>query len=670
MDPKKAQREIERLSRLIENHNEQYYIHNNPTVSDAEYDLLIKQLADLEERFPQLRSQSSPTQRVGAPVVASSVKTVKHKVKMYSLENSYSFDELVDWQQRLFKVLGAQAVEYAVELKMDGVSASLVYENGEFVLGATRGDGTTGEDVTHNLRMIRSIPLKISESKHIPKTKILEVRGEVYMSHADFERVNLERKKNGEEVFANPRNATGGGLKLLDSALAAQRKLKFFVHSFGRWEGERVPKTHGEFLDWMTVMGFPVNPYNRVCHSLQEVEQYCHEFQQKRSTLPYDVDGVVVKVNSYSQRDILGFTLKSPRWAVAYKFPAYQATTIVKDIKVQVGRTGVLTPVAELEPVPCGGVTISRATLHNFDEVKRLGVHAGDRVLIERAGDVIPKIVKVVEVSRSGKPFLPPENCPSCGEKIVKEKDEDVAYRCVNPSCPKQLERTLVHFASREAMDIEGLGEVVINQLLDRQMVADPADIYSLKKEQLLELELFKDKKADKLLSAIAQSKTNPLSRFIFGLGIANIGAKAAFSIAQRFGTIDALMNATKDELETIRDVGSVMSESVVVFFKRASVRRLIEKFKNEGLILREEKLATKDNRFSGKKFVFTGELEGLTRDEAGELVRRLGGEVVSSVSAKTDFVVAGQEAGSKLVKAQQLGIRILNLKEFKEMVS
>lgn len=670
MDPKQAKREIERLSRLIEEHNTQYYIRNDPTVSDAQYDELLRQLASLEDLFPQFRSKHSPTQRIGVPI-PDSVKSVTHKVKMYSLDNTYSFEDLDQWQKRIAKILGGQAVEYAVELKMDGISAAVVYENGQLTLGATRGDGTTGEDVTHHLRNIRSIPYVLKDNKQAGKISVLEVRGEAYMSHADFERLNGQRKKDGEELFANPRNAAGGSLKLLDAQLASQRKLKFFVHSFGRWEGGASPKTHAEFLQIMALLGLPVNGYNRVCKSLDEVKKYCLEFQEKRAGLPYDVDGIVIKVNSFRQQEMLGFTLKSPRWAVAYKFPAYQATTILNDIKVQVGRTGVLTPVAELEPVACGGVTISRATLHNFDEIKRLGVRPGDRVLIERAGDVIPKIVKVTQaLGARKKDFLAPVECPSCGEKVVKDNDEDVAYRCVNPSCPKQLERTLVHFASREAMDIEGLGEAVINQLLERKLVKDPADIYALAKEQLLGLELVKNKKADNLLAAIAGSKTQPLSRFLFGLGIPNIGVKAAFSIAQRYGDIDKIAGAAPEDLQTIKDVGSVMSESVVHFFKRPSVRRLVEKFKEAGLVLAEEKFGIKDDRLSGKTFVFTGELDGLTRDEAGRRVQSLGGEVVSSVSARTDYVVAGASAGSKLVKARELGVKVLTQKQFEEMTA
>jgi DNA ligase (NAD+) len=512
--------------------------------------------------------------------------------------------------------------------------------------------------------------LRLKHSSAVSPVEELEVRGEVYMSHADFDKLNLQRKKNDEEVFANPRNAAGGTLKMLDVSLASQRKLNFFVHSFGRWNGGVAPTTHEIFLNNISRLGLPVNPYNRICRTLDEVQQYCLEFQQKRTTLPYDVDGIVVKINSYAQRDRLGYTLKSPRWAVAYKFPAYQATTVLREVKIQVGRTGILTPVAELDPVSCGGVTISRATLHNFDEIKRLNIRCGDKVLIERAGDVIPKIIKVVGTHTQAKPIEPPQKCPSCFEKVVKDKDDDVAYRCVNPSCPQQLQRTVVHFASREAMDIEGLGDVVVRQLLEKKLIKDSADIYFLTISDLLKLDLFKEKKADNLFSAISRSKKQALSRFIFGLGISNIGVKAAFVLAQKFKQIDTLMQATSDEIISLKDFGSVMADSVVDFFKRSNNRRLIEKFQKAGLRLQEDVFEIKEARLAGRKFVFTGELDGLTREEAGEMVRKLGGDVVSSVSAKTDYVVAGRDAGSKLNKAHELGVKVLTQNEFKEMVS
>jgi DNA ligase (NAD+) len=669
MDPKHAEREIQRLSRLIEDYNQQYFLHDNPTVSDTEYDQLLKQLIDLEEQFPQFKSPFSPTQRIGVELPAT-VQSVTHKVKMYSLDNTYSLDEVKSWEERVHKGLGSQPVEYAVELKIDGVSAALTYANGQLTLGATRGDGSTGEDVTHNVKTIRNVPLKLKADKNIPK--VLEVRGEVYMNHADFQKFNEDRKKSGEDVFVNPRNATSGSLKLLDSRQAAQRKMRFFVHSFGRLEGGRAYKTQSEFLGHMRTLGLVTNPHNRVCYSIVEVDAFCREFQEKRASLPYDVDGVVIKVNALAQQSELGYTLKSPRWAVAFKFPAYQATTTLNDIKFQVGRTGIITPVAELEPVPCGGVTISRATLHNFDEIKRLGVHPGDRVLIERAGDVIPKIVKVIKPGPNAKKKLiePPAKCPSCGGKVVKDKEEDVAFRCINPLCPKQLERGLLHFASREAMDITGLGQSAVNQLLDNKLVNDVADIYFLRQKDLLGLELFKEKKADNLLASIERSKSQPLSRILYGLGIANIGAKAAYVIAQKFSSIDQLMKATAEELQAVQDVGEVMSKSLVTFFSQTSTRGLIEKLKKAGLTMREPVVELKDQRLAGKKFVFTGELEDLSRDQAGALVRNLGGEIISSVSKATNFVVVGENPGSKFTKAQQLGVRILNQKEFKEMVS
>jgi len=663
MDRTQAKRRIQELVQAIEGHNHRYYVLSQPTVSDAEYDALLKELMALEERYPDLKSPGSPSQRVGAKV-ESALPTVTHAVKMMSLDNTYSIDELRQWDARVRKGLHGQGYTLEAELKIDGVSCALTYEDGVLALAATRGDGSTGEDVTHNVKTIRCVPLRLKGK--FPE--VLEVRGEVYMDKRDFAALNSERKRQGEVLFANPRNAASGALKLLDSRLTAGRKLKFFVHSFGRVKGLEYG-TQGNFLKAAAQYGLPVNPFNRVCRGIDEVIELCREFQGKREAVEYEIDGVVVKVNDLRQQERLGTTLKSPRWAVAFKFPAYQATTTIKDIVVQVGRTGTLTPVAELEPVPCAGVIISRATLHNFDEIKRLGVNTGDRVLLERAGDVIPKIVKVVEKRSKAKEFQIPKVCPACGSKIVKERSEDVAYRCSNPSCSKQTERGLVHFASRAAMDIEGLGEAVVTQLLDKALVQDLADIYYLSKEDLLGLELFADKRAENLLQAIEHSKRQSLSRLLYGLGIVNIGEKAAGVLARQFGTLDALMKATRPQLESIGDIGPVTARSAVDFFKTARARKLAQRFRQAGVNLVQPRAAKTGDRLKGRKFVFTGELEGIPRHEAGRMVEAQGGEVVDSVSAKTDYVVAGQDPGSKYTKALQLGVAILNQKQFEEMV-
>ncbi|MDE2231502.1 MAG: NAD-dependent DNA ligase LigA [Candidatus Omnitrophica bacterium] len=661
MNQTQAKKEIRDLTKAVEEHNHRYYVLHDPVISDEEYDRLLKKLVDLEEKFPGLKSPASPTQRVGAKVEGN-LPTVRHEVKMMSLDNTYSVDELRQWDKRVAKGLNGQRYQLMAELKIDGVSCSLTYEKGVLTLAATRGDGQTGENVTHNARIIQSLPLRLTGAP-----ELLEVRGEVYTDKADFEAMNQERKKNGEEAFANPRNAAAGALKLLDSRLAARRKLRFFVHSFGRVSGEMFG-TQARFLKECRAYRLPVNPEARLCRNIDEVIKLCGEFQSARGSLPYEVDGVVVKVNDLKQQEELGATLKSPRWAVAFKFQAQQATTAVKEIVVQVGRTGVLTPVAELEPVACGGVMIGRATLHNFDEIRRLKVNAGDRVLIERAGDVIPKIVKVVE-KRSTSDFVAPSACPSCGGKIQKIREADVAYRCLNPSCPKQLERLMVHFASRGAMDIEGLGESLVGQLLKKNLAQSLADIYFLTKEQLLELELFADRKADNVLKAIAQSKARPLSRFLFGLGIPTVGTKAAQNLAGHFGSLDAIINAPVSQLRDIHEIGPVMAESVTEFFKQPQVKKLLAKFKTAGLNFTEPRKQAPGRRLAGKTFLFTGELEGLTRQEAGARVEGQGGRVVSAVSGKLDYLVIGKEPGSKLARAKQLGIPTVNQKEFEEMV-
>ncbi len=664
----KIQQEIQRLSREIEEHNYRYYVLSDPVISDKEYDELMRSLLQLEEDYPDLKQPDSPSQRVGVKI-PSQAQAVVHRSRMLSLDNTYSLEELDEWFRRVKKNLPDQEIHFVVELKIDGVSASLTYENGRLVLGATRGDGTTGEDVTHNIKTIRSVPLCLQQTGQNPYPGQLDVRGEVYMRRKDFAFLNQKKKQQGEALFANPRNATSGSLKLLDGTLAAKRRLHFFAHSYGYVPGERQPLTQWEFLSLVKDMGFCVNADSRLCRSFQEVKEFCLKSQEKREALPYEADGVVIKVNSLAQQQQLGTTLKSPRWAIAYKFPASQATTQINKITVQVGRTGVLTPVAELDPVACAGVTISRATLHNFEEIDRLNVNVGDRVLVERAGDVIPKIVKVV-ASAAGKqtPFPWPKSCPVCRGAVAKDHADQVAVRCINPSCPQQLERRLVHFASRGAMDIRGLGQTVVRQLLELHLVQDVADIYSLAKTDVLRLALFKDKKAENLISAIEDSRKRPLSRLLFGLGINNIGEKAAYSLAQKFHDIDTIMGLTSEDIVEIPEFGEVMAKAVCDFFKQPAVQSLVKKLKQAGCRMKEPR-RKQGTRLAGKKFVFTGELPGMARTAAAALVKKAGGDVVSSVSRHIDFVVVGEQPGSKYSQAQRLGISVLSPQQFKEMM-
>jgi len=663
-------KEIEKLREEIRYHDYRYYILNEPEISDGEYDKLMQRLKELEAQYPQFVTPDSPTQRVSGGV-STEFKPVRHLKPMLSLDNTYSTEEVLAWDERVRKLLPRNAkIRYVIEPKIDGLSCCLRYEDGVLVLGATRGDGEVGEDVTLNVKTIRSIPLKLlGKPGEVPR--LLEVRGEVYMRKEDFYKLNEElKKKGGEKIFANPRNAASGSLRQKDPRVTAQRKLDFYVHSLGIIEGGEKVSTHEEFLKYCSKLGLKVVEPVKFVDDIKDVVEYCKEWEAKRDTLSYEIDGMVIKINSFEQQEMAGATLKSPRWAIAYKFPARQATTVVKNIIVQVGRTGVITPVAEFEPTECGGVVISRATLHNFDEIRRLGVKVGDTVVIERAGEVIPKVVKVVK-DGGGKPFKVPTKCPSCGGDIVKEKEEEVAYRCINPSCPAQLINGLIHFAKREAMNIEGLGEAVVEQLVNRGMVKDFADIYFLKKEDLLQLELFADKKAENLLKSIENSKSVPLSKLLYGLGIRHVGEKASLVIAKKFKTMDRLMDATREELLTIDEVGPVMAESIVQFFKQEGTKKLIEKLKKAGVNMKEELVEAKPEEqiLAGKIVVFTGELESYTRSEAEELVYKLGGIPASSVSKKTSFVVVGKNPGSKYEKAKELGVRILTEEEFLKLI-
>jgi DNA ligase (NAD+) len=658
-----TRQKIEELRAQIRRHDELYYKLSKPGISDKEYDDLLRRLKELEDKYPRYRSSDSPTVRLGENILKG-FPTVSHRQRMLSLDNTYSFEELEDWHGRVLKGLDGQAPEFVAELKIDGLSANLTYEKGKLVRGATRGDGQTGEDVTANIRTIKAVPGELS-GKGLPER--IEIRGEVYMELADFREMNKERIENAEEVFANPRNAAAGSLKLLDTAEVARRGLAFFGHSLGDYQDGAIIDQMG-FFDKLKGWGVRVNPNTRLCRGFSEVLDFCRSWQDKRDSLSYEIDGIVIKVNSFAQQAALGQTQKNPRWAIAYKFPARQATTEVLNIKINVGRTGVITPAAELEPVECGGVVIKNATLHNFDEIKRLNIKKGDRVLIERAGDVIPKVVKVVE-DKGGAHFAVPKVCPACGSRVVKEKEEAVAYRCVNPFCPAQLERGLLHFASRLAMDIEGMGEAVVSQLVALGLVRRLDDIYRLKPEDLGKLEFFKEKKINNLLAAIEKSKKKPLSRLVYGLGIRHVGEKAGYILAQRFGTMDKLMKAGKGDLQDIYEVGPVIAESLVDYFSRNETSGLIEELRGSGVNFKEEKALLTNASFSGKSVVFTGELRDFSRQQAEEIVRSRGGNPSSSVSKSTDIVVAGKEPGSKYAKAGKLGVRIINEEEFRGMI-
>lgn len=664
MDIKKK---IEKLREEIRRHDYRYYVLDDPEIADRAYDVLFKQLVELELQHPEFIVPDSPTQRVGADPAQGFIN-VRHKQKMLSLDNTTTFDEIREWQKRVAKGLGGQEKsDYVAELKIDGVSLNLTYRQGSLVIGALRGNGEVGEDVTRNVKTIRAIPLKLFGGTP-PET--LEIRGEAFMLRKDFKAMNQERRANDEPLFVNPRNASAGTLKTLDSRIVAKRRMFFFAHSLGDFKGMRF-FSQKDFLDKVSSWGLPVNPHTRFCSSIEEVVEFCKFWQEKRDTLDYEIDGVVIKVNAILQQRKLGFTSKSPRWAIAYKFPAYRATTRVKNIVVSVGRTGVLTPVAELESVECGGVTISNATLHNFDEIKRLGIKIGDRIILERAGDVIPKVVQVIADARTGqeKKFDIPKDCSSCGSRVVKEKEEEVAYRCVNPSCPAQIVKRLIHFASRAAMDIEGLGEVVACQLVTKKCVKDFADVYALKKEDLLKLDHFKDKKAENLLDGIGASKQKPLSRLLFALGIRHVGEKAAQVLAERFRTMEGLMGARREDIGSIHEIGEVIANSVVTFFQSQEAQRLMEKLKKCGVRMDEPVPVRRASVLVGKSFVFTGELESFSRTQAQGFVKERGGRVSSSVSKKTHYCVAGKNPGSKFDDAKKFNVPVIDEEGFKKML-
>ncbi len=656
--------QIAQLREQIRHHDYRYYVLNQPEIADAEYDRLLRRLMDLEAQAPQLIAPDSPTQRVGGTPVET-FKPVRHASPMVSLDNAFNEEEVRAWHERVVKGLSGRDATYTAELKIDGVSLALTYAQGRLAQAATRGDGTTGEDVTANAKTIRSVPLRLQGNP----PKQLEVRGEVYMPTDAFARYNARAPREGKELFANPRNAAAGSLRQKDPQITATRPLRFFAHSVGAARGLLVA-TQWKFLTTCKRWGLPVNEHAISCRSFDEVLEECRRLERLRERLAFEADGVVIKVNELALQEQLGMTHRSPRWAIAYKFPAQQATTQVLAVEHSVGRTGTMTPVAKLQPVSCAGVTISNATLHNYEEIDRLGVKVGDTVLIQRAGDVIPQVVKVIQSRRTGheQAIRPPKRCPACGGMVAKEKEEEVAYRCVNPSCPAQLARTVLHFGSREAMDIEGLGEAVAEQLVSRRILRDVGDLYRLTEKDLLPLELFAHKKAQKLLGAITASKQRGLARLLYGLGIRHVGERAAQVLAQRFGSLTMLLEADTEALEEVSEVGPVIAASIRGAFRQSQTRKLIKKFEAAGVTITEQAVQG-PKPLAHMTFVFTGELSGMSRLEAEAMVRRLGGNASSSVSKLTTYVVAGADPGSKFTKAQQLGVKILDETQFKKLI-
>jgi len=658
-----AQR-IERLREMIRHHDHRYYVLNQPAISDAEYDGLLRELKDLEARSPHLVTPDSPTQRVGG-VSDQAFRPIRHATPMLSLENAFSEEELLAWHQRVVKGLPGLHPTYTVELKIDGVGLALTYEQGRLAQAATRGDGATGEEVTANARTIRAIPLRLQSEA----PRLLEVRGEVYMAIDRFTRYNAQATRQGGETFANPRNAAAGSLRQKDPQVTAARPLRFFAHSYGTVEGMPFA-TQWDFLRACERFGLPVTEQAARCASFDEVLAHCRRLERLRDRLRYEADGAVIKVNERAWQDRLGMTLKSPRWAIAYKFAAHQATTQVVDVLPSVGRTGAITPVAKLTPVACGGVRISSATLHNYEEIERLRLRIGDRVVIQRAGDVIPQVVRVIDAKRTGKEraIHPPARCPACRGIVTKEKEEEVAYRCINPSCPAQLVRSVLHFGSRSAMDIEGLGDVVVEQLVERRLISDVAGLYQLCAEDVLALPLFAEKKADKLVEAIRLSKDRGLARLLYGLGIRHVGEKAAMELAEQFGSMTRLVEADEAALERIPGVGPVVAQAVAQCFRQPATRVLIKKLDAAGLKMTQPQRRG-PKPLARMTFVFTGELSGMSRAQAEALVRQLGGDASSSVSRLTTYVVAGASPGSKLEKAKRLGVGVLDEAQFMRLI-
>jgi DNA ligase (NAD+) len=667
MDLPIAEKKIDELRHRLNQYNYEYHVLDQPTIPDAEYDRLLKELIKLEEAFPELITPDSPSQRVGGQVLDLFTK-VRHESPMLSLSNAFNENDLRDFDRRVRQGVGDE-FSYVCELKIDGLAVSLKYENGLFIQGSTRGDGTIGEDITSNLKTIRSIPLRLLE----PIT--IEVRGEAFMPKSSFARLNEVKEENGEEPFANPRNAAAGSLRQLDPQIAAERQLDIFLYAIVNM-GETNLLFHSEGLNWLDSIGFKTNKERKSCATIEEVLAFIEGWAEKRPHLAYEIDGIVIKVDSLAQQEELGTTVKSPRWAIAYKFPAEEVETTLLDIELNVGRTGVITPTAVLTPVKVAGSTVQRATLHNEDLIREKDIRIGDQVLIKKAGDIIPEVVQVLVESRTGKEmeFSMPTHCPECNSELVRLEGE-VAVRCINPKCPAQIREGLIHFVSRTAMNIDGLGEKVVSQLFAENLIQDVAGLYRLTREQLLELERMGEKSVSNLLAAIEASKGNSLEKLLFGLGIRHVGAKAAKTLAQHFEHMDRMVCATREELTSINEIGEKMADSIVTFFEQEEVLGLLNELNEMGInmIYTGPKLVTSDQSdsfFTGKTIVLTGKLSQLTRNEAKDKIESLGGNVSGSVSKKTDLVVAGEDAGSKLKKAEELGIDVWNEERLVEELS
>ncbi|MDP2853248.1 MAG: NAD-dependent DNA ligase LigA [Smithellaceae bacterium] len=667
MDKDSAEKRIPELRKIIEYHNRRYYQQDAPEISDVEYDRLMRELQELETLYRDDELATSPTQRVGA-VPLSRFASFNHPQAMLSLANAFSSEEILDFDQRIRRLSKMDKMDYVAEPKLDGLAVNLIYENGLFIRGATRGDGTTGEDVTQNLKTISSLPLTMKRMVQYPVPEFIEVRGEVYMERQPFSKLNHRREEEGEEPFANPRNAAAGSLRQLDPKITARRPLNIFLYGIGSVRGISFNR-HWEILQALATWGFPVSPLIVQASDIAACISYFEYIGSIRPDLPYEIDGVVLKVNDLVAQEILGNVSRSPRWALACKFPAAQANTVIKDIIVQVGRTGTLTPVAVMEPVNVGGVMVSRATLHNEDEILKKDVRIGDTVVIQRAGDVIPEVVQVILIKRTGreKEFRMPHRCPECGSEIVR-LDGEVAHRCVNLSCPAQIKEHIRHFSSRGAMDIEGLGEKVSAQLFDAKLINDPADLYFLAKNQLLKLDRQAEKSVQKLLDAIERSKTPPLDKFIFALGIRHVGERTAKLLAGHFGSMENLMQADVTELTLLNEIGPEIAQSIVEFFAEDKNRKVMEKFRRAG-VSPQIKVSSSNAVLHGKSFVFTGTMESMGRNEAKTLVENLGGSIHSSVTSKTSYVVAGSEPGSKLDKARAQGVSVISEEEFLKLV-